>query len=188
MEIKMTEKTGAAFVKFLEFAGEKGLINKNTAAGYRAACQKVLEVDDDWENLDIAGLDVETLTQRFVHLKSDKYSPGSLETYKSRFRKAREIYLEWARDPSSWKQPRPRTSARRPRSKQDASSQPGGNRETSEAEEHGLITYPVPVREHTDAQLVVPRNLTRQEAKRLLTIVNALVNALVADDADSPES
>ena len=37
-----------------------------------------------------------------------------------------------------------------------------------------MITYPFPLREDIDAQLVLPRDLKADEAKRLVAFINAL--------------
>jgi len=181
MASQMTDKTGGSLIEFLERAAEKGWINKNTAAGYRAACQRILEVESDWEGMDLSRIDVESLIQRFVKLKGGEYSPRSLETYRSRFQNAIQTYLEWADDPAAW---RPPSSARRKRT-EGASSSPSQSEETGRT--HGneqrlpklssggsMITYPFPLREDIDAQLVLPRDLKAEEAKRLVAFINAL--------------
>jgi len=180
MSEKMTDKTGKSFLEFLDRAAEKGWLNKNTAAGYRAACQRVLEVEKDWEGVDVSSLDVDSIIRRFVNLRGGDYSPGSLETYKSRFRTALETYLEWAEDPSAWKPP---TTSRRKRGERPTMPAQGGESADLKPPKHqlsaptprdGMITYPFPLRGDTDVQLVLPRDLKPDEAKRLVAFVNAL--------------
>lgn len=189
MSAKMTDKRGRSFLEFLDRAAEKGWLNKNTAAGYRAACQRVLEVEKDWEELDVSQLEVDSIIQRFVNLKGGDYSPGSLETYKSRFRTALETYLDWADDPSAWKPP---TTSRRKRGERQALSPQGREGGDAVTPKHrpppppprnGMITYPFPLRDDTDVQLVLPRDLKPDEAKRLVAFVNALaIDALQGEE------
>ena len=172
--------TAKALLEFLDLVAEKGWLNKNTAAGYRAACQKILEIEDDWEVVDVAALDVDDILQRFVTRKADDYSPGSLQAYKSRFRAALEMFLERAEDPSTWKPP---TTARRTRSeaksrpeqpKEGAQARTARHRAYTPSATDGMVTYPFPLRADIDAQLVLPRDLTPEEARRLVAFVNAL--------------
>lgn len=180
MSATITDKSGKSFLEFLDRAAEKGWLNKNTAAGYRAACQRVLEVEKDWEELDVSQVEVDSIIQRFVNLKGGDYSPGSLETYKSRFRTALETYLDWANDPSVW---RPPTTLRRKRGERQSQPQQSTETGNSVAPRHrpspppprdGMITYPFPLRDDTDVQLILPRDLKPDEAKRLIAFVNAL--------------
>lgn len=183
MAQKMTDKTGRSLLSFWERAAEKGWVNKNTALGYRAACQKILDVEKDWESLDVSSIDLEEMFQRFQNLRGAEYSPKSLETYRSRFRTAVETYLEWAEDPSAWRPPSPsrRTRAEKGSStaqtEADKSTQNGKPRIARHEDkwsEKGMIEYPFPLRDDLLARLLLPRDLTTDEAKRLVAFVNAL--------------
>ncbi len=153
MGSQMTDKTGRALLEFLDRAAGKGWLNKNTAAGYRAACQRILEIEPGWERMDLSTLEADDLIQRFVTLKGGEYSPRSLETYKSRFGKAIQTYLGWAEDPSSW---RPPSSSLRKRGGRQSTSPPdeessAGNRRQrpprNSSPADGMITYQFPVRD-----------------------------------------
>src|SRR2546427_10720536 len=63
------ETTGKALVEHWGWAAEKGLMNKNTAAGLRAATGQVLGVLEDWENEDVTKLNVEQTLTRFQNLR-----------------------------------------------------------------------------------------------------------------------
>lgn len=172
--------TAKALLEFLDQAAEKGWLNKNTAAGYRAACQRILEIEDGWEDVDVAALDVDDIFQRFLTLKGNDYSPGSLQTYKSRFRTALETFLERAKDPSAWKAPatirRRQGESKAQQTDRKARTQEGAaqRRPTEPSAKDGMISYPFPLRQDIDAQLVLPRDLTPEEARRLVAFVNAL--------------
>lgn len=177
----MSTKTSAkSLLDFLDRAAEKGWLNKNTATGYRAACQRILEIENDWEEIDVSALDVDDFLQRFVTLKGTDYTPGSLQTYKSRFRTALETFLDWAEDPSAWKPPttarRRQADAQLPNTKQSHDAPASATRDPSKAPRgaDGMISYPFPLRNDVDVELVLPRDLTPEEAKRLVAFVNAL--------------
>ena len=97
------ETSGKSLMDHWTWAAEKGVMNRNTAAGVRAACGQVLGVLENWEDTDIAKLDVEELLARFQNLRKQRYTPQVLETYKRRFRKAVSSYLEYLDDPGSWR-------------------------------------------------------------------------------------
>jgi hypothetical protein len=98
------EKSARALVDHWSWAADKGVMNRNTAAGLRSACAGVLEVaGDDWEQTDVTTMDVEDTLIRFQNLKKKDYRPQVLEIYKQRFRKAVASYLEYLKNPGGWK-------------------------------------------------------------------------------------
>src|SRR5438874_6630950 len=108
------DTTGKSLVEHWNWAASKGLMNKHTAAGLRAASAQVLSVLDDWENVDITTLDPNDVTTRFKHLCAKKFAPQSLEKYEQRFKQALASYLAYTRDPGAW---RPNTRRQRSASK-----------------------------------------------------------------------
>jgi hypothetical protein len=73
--------TGEGLMGFLDYAGEKGLLKKNTAGALRAAVDRVLSVEGDgWEGTDVVNLDMEDLLRRFANLRKQDFTPGSLES------------------------------------------------------------------------------------------------------------
>jgi hypothetical protein len=93
------ETSGKSLMDHWSWAAERGVMNRNTAAGLRAACGQVLGVLDNWEEIDIAKLDVEELLTRFQNLRRQRFKPQAIETYKRRFRKAISSYLEYLENP-----------------------------------------------------------------------------------------
>lgn len=166
------ETTARAFLDHWAWAAEKGVMNRNTAAGLRAACSQVLTVLDDWENVDVKGLDVEATLHRFQNLKKKAFKPSVLETYKRRFRRAHASYLGYLSDPGGWK---PR-GIERPRQDSEAV---GSDRESRPAAKHemhpaGTVEYPFPLRSGQIARLILPRDLKASEAKRLAAFIATL--------------
>ncbi len=171
----MMEATGKAFVDHWKWASDKGIMNKNTAGGMRSACTKVLSVLDDWESVDVRGLDVENTLAKFQNLKKKDFRPAVLETYKRRFRQAVSSYLAYLEDPAGWK----------PRMLDRSSSMGRGNGGDSpvgpgrvtkhEIPQAGLVEYPFPLREGQIARLFLPRDLKTSEVKRLSAFMSTLV-------------
>ena len=65
------ETSVKAFLEHWNWAADKGVMNRNTAAGMRSACNQVLSVQDDWENLDVNTLDIEATLTRFQNLNEN---------------------------------------------------------------------------------------------------------------------
>lgn len=178
------ETTGGQLVKFWEYAVEKGLVNRNTGQSYRTACAQVMAVEDGWENLDVAAIDPDALFNRFQNLRKQDFTPASLKVYKRRFRTALTSFLEYQKDPSSWKPPMqeraaaPQNGKRAENGRAEAAAPvavpaqsataavPGGNR---------LVGYPFPLRGDRIVQLSLPSDLTTAEVKRLTRFMESLV-------------
>lgn len=173
------DTTGKALVEHWNWAVSKGLMNRNTGGALRAACAKVLPAMEDWETLDVRELDVEAALTRFVNLHSQKYKPDSLEAYKRRFRQAVSSFLEYADDPAAWK-PAQREPAQRKNgaatTTQSKAAEPRQAKETARGELKGsnLHEYDFPLREDVMAKLVVPRDVTNAEMKRLMAWARTL--------------
>jgi hypothetical protein len=177
------EATGKALVDHWNWAASKGLMNKNTAYGLRAACSQVLSVVEDWENVDIKKLDVEQTLTKFQNLKKKEFKPQVLETYKRRFRQAVASFLAYLEDPASWK---PTAARRKPQqssnARKAAPSEPDASVIGHELPSAGVVEYPFPLREGLNARLVLPRDLKKSEVKRLTAFMSTL-----AVDGDETE-
>jgi len=166
------DSTGRALVDHWSWAAEKGLMNKNTAGTFRAACSQVLSVIDDWESLDIKDLNPDDVFLRFQNKRGKDFRPKSLHDYARRFRQAHASYLRYLENPASWRFESPERTTRseaarqpRARAKNDA-----GSFEISA----NLVRYPFPVREGQTALLCLPPDLKAAEAKRLTTFIMTL--------------
>jgi hypothetical protein len=177
------DTSGKALVTFLKRAGDKGLMKTNTANSLRAAASQVLGVLDNWETLDVRGIDVDEASKRFVNKRNEKFTPESLEAYKRRFAQAVKLFLEYAEDPSGW-----RFNGREPYQKKDRTK--GGTPEAREAKEEkvspapvmsGLVEYPFPLREGRLAYLRLPMDLKLTEVQRLTAYLKTLAVDAVED-------
>ena len=168
------ETTGKALVEHWNWAAEKGVMNKNTANGLRAACSQVIGVLDGWESVDIKTIDIDKTLTQFQNLKKKDFKPAVLETYKRRFRQAISSYLAYLNDPAGWK---PRSVDRSVISDRgnDGDRQTESHRATRhEIPQAGLVEYPFPLREGQIARLVLPRDLKMAEVKRLSAFMSTL--------------
>lgn len=177
----LTNKTGKSLLEFWDWSANKGLVNKNTALGLRSAVQKVLEIEDDWESINVAELDVEDLLHRFENLRATDYKPGSLATYKSRFRKAMGMYLDYLSSPSTWRpEIRRRSQTRNGESQEVARKAAGtlectiGSRSATNTDRATFIEYPFPLRAGCVARFTLPPDLTAAEARRLSAFIASL--------------
>ena len=60
---------------------------------------------DGWETLDLEGLDVENVVQRFERLRMADLKPDTLAVYGRRFRAALTAYREFLSSPATWQYP-----------------------------------------------------------------------------------
>lgn len=179
----MVDKSGKALVEHWSWAAKKGLMNQNTANGIKAAVSQVMKVLDDWETVNIEELNVEELLTRFQNLKLRQFKPQVLETYKRRFRLAHASYLAYLQDPGNW---RPKTLAPRQTAR-------NGERERNEPQERtretprehpaaNLVEFPYPIRDGQIARLILPRDLTLSEVRRLTAFMRTLTVDFAPED------
>jgi hypothetical protein len=174
------EPTGKGLVEFLEHAAKRGMLNGNTAGGLRAASREVLTAVEPqgWEAVDLQTIDIEDFASRFERLRAGKFKPDSLLVYKSRFRNAVAMYLAYLKAPSTWKYKAERPAAARkkptggPTGKTDQSDPLAQASETRARS--GSLEYPFPLRQGLVVKLHLPADLTRPEAKRLASFIDAL--------------
>lgn len=183
--------TAAGLLSFLDWTIERNELVPVTASSYRTAARRVLETEGDPALIDLRKLDVDELLRRFANRTRGDFKEQSLATYEQRFRNALAMYLTYL-EGGDWR-PAKRASRssdkRRPtpvKGPQRAASS-GSNDEGSPAARptraHGapaMITFPLPIRAGVRGQLVVPEDLTAQEAQRISQVVAAL--AIGTDD------
>lgn len=186
----MSNYTKQALMDFIEISINKGWINLNTGGGVRAACRQILEQvgsDEDVRNVDV-GL---ALTQ-FANRNPGKLSGDSLRVYESRVRGVIESFTAFVTDPVTYKpatkngSPRPRRTE--PRNGKEAANSPVKSEASASTIQHILphavpprasasdtsLTLPFPLRPDFLAQVTVPRDMTKDEAKRLAIFIDAL--------------
>jgi hypothetical protein len=159
--------------RFIEFVVAKGLVHPATAQGWRVATAKVLEELSAEELEDVRRIDVEGTFKVFLNRYPGRLSPASVGEYRRRVGRAIEEFVRWMDDPGAYAfrtpprppkadarrrldlPPDPGTGPVRPRPNAPAPTPPAG------------ITLAYPLRPDLLAQVVVPRDLTVEEARRM---------------------
>jgi hypothetical protein len=181
--------TGAGLMEFLDAAIDKGWFNLNSAKALKSACQKIFEVEQGWENLDLRSLDIEALLDRWQNLRRNGYNDGSMRTYRTRFSQAVKMHLARLGDDPDWKNygpatrsvaagaaPRPNGTVKRgiaaatASSATDSPGPPAPHPTTRPA----LMDFPYPLRDDLDVFLRLPRDLGAAEAERLCKYIRSL--------------
>jgi hypothetical protein len=168
-----------ALLRFLDFIEEKGLLTKQNAQNWRVATGKILDDMSAAEASDVRNLDIDTAFRRFANRTAGKFSPNTLAEYRRRATLAIENFVQYASNPEAYKplsQTGPKkTSATqiRPEAKLPASSAETRTAESVSATAGGLA-MPFPLRSDFLAQIVIPRNLSTDEARRLSAFILTL--------------
>lgn len=174
-----------ALMKFLDTVVAKGLMNANTAGGLKAACSRIL---DDLANTDdVRGVDVNTAVVRYNNRNPGALSPNSLAEYQRRVSRAILDFVSWVENPASFK-PRARgASGENGRKTENISSGrvAANHPDRPLSTTHAVSPAPTstglplsyPLRPDFLAQVVIPRDLTSEEARRL----GAFLLTLAAD-------
>ncbi len=175
--------SGQDFVDHWDWAAKKGLLNTNTAHAIRAAVARILRIEGpNWPEIDIRRIDSEALLARFENLEKKQFSPQSLATYRSRFKKGLQLYLSYLEDPKNYRpQMRERSSDRGKAGGESVRRQKGSGVafETARGDVQGrasgnLLRYPFPIRPGVMAELFLPPDLRRDEAERLAKFLQSL--------------
>jgi hypothetical protein len=172
--------TGAGFMAFLDYAEKRGEVPAATVQNWRGAALKVLEIEDDWRDMNLVDFDLETHLGRFETLRRTSYTSSSMKAYKSRAKVGIEAYRLWLAESPDWK-PKSVSTPRASRNgspKKSASTPSATDEKKAETgyvpHRSPLIEYPFPLRPGVRAILTLPEDLTDAEAKRLARFVETL--------------
>lgn len=168
------------FMGFLSSLGEKGLIPQNTAAGRKAAAQKVFSVLNETEQTDITKVDLDDVMVRFANKNRGKYTSDSLRSYQSRLRSSQAEFADFCENPLSFK------PKRRSKLTPAKKAKPDGLDAESE-QESVAVRQPEPVTSRSAVQILpitlrpdltiqiagLPYDLTPAEAKKIANIILA---------------
>lgn len=194
MGLVMHDYSKRALFAFIDNSIAKGRMNVNTGGGVRAACKKILDQVGSEE--DVRAVDVKAAVVQYNNRHPGKLSGDSLRVYESRVRGAIESFVQSVTDPTSFKFPnKPNgTLIRRARpagkvekewsgmaAEVPSDSADGGGTDGASAQRAGTVTdislrLPFPLRPTFLAHVVIPRDLTKDEAKRLAAFIDALAH------------
>jgi hypothetical protein len=184
-----TRGTAADYMEFLRWAEKKGQLPTSTVQNWRSASIKVLEIEDDWQDVNVAEFDLDEHLERFGILRRTAYTTGSMSAYKSRAKVGIETYRAWLSGALDWK-PKGSGATRqsnKARSGGAASPTPAASAGVTMAPkaDHGgyvptripLIEYQLALRPGVRALLTLPEILTEKEAQRVVRFVEGLAVA-----------
>lgn len=180
--------SSVAFTQFLDFIGEKGLVNPSKARNWRAASQQFLSILDESEKKDLRTIDIDHVIERFGHLKSTKVTGSSLKVYGSRFRGAINDFIAWAEDPVNYRHSgrsnKKKGEGSSKKTKQTQSKSPNSRlveRQDPEQPirsatvESKVVVFPIPI---SDGRIVtihnLPYELSPTDAEKISAVVKAL--------------
>lgn len=185
-----TDGTAGGLQAFLDWAGEKGEMNASTAQALKSSAGKVFEASDDGLNTPISSIDVENLLSRWETKNKTKYKPDSLNTYKVRFRQAVAMYKAWLVNDPDWRAAGKAASAGTPSVPRQRRANGGPKKPAvksssavpSEAEAEAssniagprLVSYDLPLRPDLLVRLILPVDLTKDDAARISAFVSSL--------------
>ncbi len=176
----------AALARFIEFVVEKNLVHPATAQGWRVATTKVLDPLPPASTADVRQIDVETTFRAFLNRDPGRLSPASVGEYRRRVGRAIEEFVRWMEDPGAYAFRGAARSVRgesRRRAEAAELERGPGERRSGErgvgvgspasvsvraaSRGAGGISLDYPLRPDLLAQVVVPRDLTVAEARRM---------------------
>lgn len=175
--------TAEGLVRFLDWASRTGEIAPNTAASYKSAVTKVMEIDEAWRASKIRELDVTRQLDRFIRLRGSRYNAASLRTYSNRFSAAISHYLNFLENPSEFRGGQTKIARSKGPEKQSAGpeapeqaarARTSSRSFTNNQDPADLVQYPFPLRLGVMAYLSLPRDLNRSEAQRVAAFVASL--------------
>ena len=169
--------TAEEFFRFLDYVEDKGLGIKNTVASRRSAATRILGLLDEDQTQDLRALDRERAFQIFQNKEGRKYTPQSLNAYRSRFTAALDDFLRYVENPSAF---RPQGQGRKAASRGKLATRERDANEfvkDKKLDESGLAV-PIPLR---DGVIVLvrglPYDLTSDEVRKINTILAAYAHS-----------
>ena len=175
-------------LKFIDYAIQKGLVKANTGNGWKAACSKILEAFGHED--DLSAVDVPSEVLRYNNRHPGVLSPDSLNQYQKRVVLVLGEFGKFLANPTTYKgvSSRPSTNGK-PLEKRKvevkanpeavplvAEAQPSTHRHVTSAVTETSLMMPFPLRPTFFAQIIIPRDLTKDEASRLCTFIQALAH------------
>jgi hypothetical protein len=180
-------RSTADLLKFLDYLAEKGLMPSATAASRKASANKMLAVLSEDETRDVTLLNMDDVALRFHNKNGQQYTPGSIQTYKSRVSSAIDDFRTYLENPLGFRsssKPRKRNrSAKEPVTVSSSGvsiirtsvAAPAVTHSTTQAPlPAGVSILPVPLRQNLTIQIAgLPFDLTKSEAQKLANIILA---------------
>jgi hypothetical protein len=158
-----------ALARFIDYVVDKNLVNPSTAQGWRVATTKVLAELTPEERTDVRRIEVDATFKQFLNRNPGRLSPASTGEYRRRVGRAIDEFVSWMENPAGYGSRTAAWTARsesRPRSRPRGSAPPA-SAPALERSESGGVALSFPVRPGFLAHVVVPADLTVDEARRM---------------------
>jgi hypothetical protein len=185
----MKSLTKSGLIEFHDYAVSKGLLKANTGNARKAAVSQILEdfgVDDD-----LTSINVPSEVLKYNNRHPGKLSPDSLTAYQQRVILALEEFKKYLANPLTYKGVTGRTPLAvnakvgvkvKATLTDSKPAEPGtATIETAPVPKHPTsavtdtsLMMPFPLRPTFLAQLIIPRDLSKDEANRLCAFIQAL--------------
>ncbi len=167
---------------FLSYLERKGMMKASTVNARKRACAAMLEVLDENEAADLRNIDVESLAERFSNIRAGDFTPGSMQTYKSRFSGALGDFFAFREDPLKFKPGlSPRTRRRKASDRSDETNTRNDEGQVSPQspsyqQDFDAVIFPIPLRSNLIVRIAnLPSDLTLQEADKIKRVIDALI-------------
>lgn len=179
----MDSYTRDGLVKFTELLGEKGLANSNTARAMTVAVSKVLSDLSPEEEADVRKIDVTTAVRRHNNKNPNALSPKSLAEYQRRVTVAIREFVQYVDNPTGYTGiGRDLKSGRADNGDRVAAKKRSPRIPLQQSDDQSVPALPTssglslafPLRPDFLAQVVIPRDLKSDEAKRLAAFIATL--------------
>ena len=167
------QRTGKALVEHWVQAAEDGLMSRAAAIRMAVSCQRVLEIEQDWENVDVLTLDTEEFASQFKNVRASDFRPSTLHDYAGRFRRGVRSYREYLDDPGNWRFGS-RTKRMNSAKSESGRSEGGDAVRSADQSEAGLQEYVYPFRQNVLATLTIPQDAKAAEIRRLVAWAQTL--------------
>lgn len=172
---------------YLDSLVKKGRAKSSVVVPLKTAVHQIFKTveEDNWENIDVAEIDLDDYIIRFKNLALDRYSEQSYNAYKARANRALTWYNNFLQNPG-WT-PQIRKS---PTSGKTQTNQPSAKKSNTKSTmpitdaEHtpktsptnnDLISFPFPLSNGSLASLYLPKQLPEEDAERLSQFIASLV-------------
>lgn len=153
-------------MNFLDFAGERGLINKSTAVARKKASSSILGILDKTEASDLTKIDLKDVIERHSTLAANKITPATLLTYQSRTRKALDDFLNYSKNPSKWRPAGKKRVIKADKKPTTATKPKAGSHGNTPPETEGPKLPPQPS-VHIDVQVHISPNSTPEQIDKI---------------------
>lgn len=180
----MTDYSKAALIRFVDTVSEQGLVNANTANGWKAACARIFE--DLSNDADMRSIDVPTAIKRYHNKHAGTLKPSSLKEYERRLVRCISDFIKYTDEPTAYK-PKgrgpsgvgnlTREQKRKPKANEKGPMEPSNTSSTifpSRPTAIAGLSLEFPMRADFLAQVLVPRDMKTDEARRFTQFILTL--------------